>query len=88
MFAPAPNPFHGGTTVGFSLAQPGSVQLAIYAIDGRRVRLLADGFRDAGTYRLAWDGHDEGRGAVAPGIYFARFSAAGRRFTARLVYLR
>ena len=88
LLAPAPNPFHGSTAVNFSLAHAGPVQLAIYSVDGRRVRLLADGFRDAGVYRLAWDGRDDARGAAAPGVYFARFSAEGRRYSTRLVYLR
>jgi hypothetical protein len=88
LLAPAPNPFHGSTALSFSLARPGPVQLAIYSVDGRRVRVLADGHREAGVYRLAWDGRDDARGAAAPGVYFARFSAAGRRFTTRLVYLR
>ncbi len=88
LLPPTPNPFQGSAVLAFSLARAGPVRLAIYSVDGRRVRVLADGYREAGRYRLAWDGRDEGRGAVAPGVYFARFAAGGRQFTARLVHLR
>ena len=70
------------------LAQPGAVSLEVYAVDGRRVRTLASGWREAGFYQVTWDGRDERRATVAPGIYFARLSAAGKLFTAKLVHLK
>src|SRR5262249_25379018 len=56
MLAPSPNPAPGATTLAFSLAERGDAELAIYSVDGRRVRRLAHGARDAGAYRLRLPG--------------------------------
>ena len=71
----------------FSLARAGRVELAIYGVDGRRVKVLVQGEREAGEYRLSWDGTDERGRAAAPGVYYARLGADGRVFTKKLVRL-
>src|SRR5439155_18214097 len=43
LLAPFPNPASGATSLLFALAQTGAVDLAIYSVDGRRVRSLAHG---------------------------------------------
>ena len=40
--ANAPNPFHDGTTVRFTLPEAAEVTLEVYDMLGRRVALLAD----------------------------------------------
>jgi hypothetical protein len=88
LFAPAPNPFRGRGTLTFSLAEPGPVELAMFSVDGRRVRTLASGRREAGVFHITWDGVDDGNRPIAPGVFYARLLAAGRQFTKRLVYLK
>jgi hypothetical protein len=88
MLAPSPNPARGAATLAFALAQSGHADLAIYSVDGRRVRTLAHGARAAGTYRLVWMGEDDGGRAQAPGMYWARLVTGGSTFTRRVVYLR
>jgi trimeric autotransporter adhesin len=87
LLAPAPNPFAGGTTLSFALAKAGPVELAIYGVDGRRIRTLVREDRDAGNYEIAWDGRDESRAPVRPGVFYVRLVAGGRQFTKRLVAL-
>lgn len=84
---PSPNPSRGAIALGFALARAGRAELAIYGIDGRRIKVLAQGERAAGEYRLSWDGTDERGRAAAPGVYYARLSADGREFTRKLVRL-
>jgi hypothetical protein len=88
LLAPAPNPFRGRGTLTFSLAAPGPVELTMFSVDGRRVRTLASGPHEAGVFHVTWDGVDDGNRPVAPGVFYARLSAAGRQYTKRLVYLR
>jgi len=84
----APNPFRGSTTIGFDLAEKAHAQIAIYSVDGRRVRSLLDEVREAGTYVIAWDGRgDDGR-TVAPGVYYTRLVTGTRAITRTVVYLR
>lgn len=87
LLAPAPNPGRGARTLSFALAQPGDVDLAIYSVDGRRVRTLAHGAFAAGTYHLTWPGDDEQHRAAAPGLYFAQLVTGGRRYSRMLVHL-
>ena len=79
MLAPAsPNPFVASTDLSFTLTKPGSVELVIYSVDGRRVATLEDGTLAAGPHRVTWSGTDASGRAVRPGMYFARLrSAAG-----------
>ena len=84
----SPNPFSRSAAIAFDLAQGGRVQLDIYSVDGRRVRALADGMRDAGQYSLVWDGRDADGHNVAAGLYYVRFVAGSSRFTRTVVVLR
>ena len=82
---PAPNPFQGATTLAFSLARPGPVELTIFSVDGRRVRTLSRETKEAGTYRPVWTGTDDRGQAVRPGMYYARLTTPDGRFTRTLV---
>lgn len=81
----APNPFRTETELRFALAAPGEVDLAIFDVNGRRVRSLVAEHLEAGVHCVTWDGRDEaGRGAGA-GIYFARLRAAERTLERKMV---
>jgi hypothetical protein len=84
----APNPASGATRLRWSLGAPGRVRLAIYDVGGRRVRTLVDGARGAGAGEAPWDLLDEDGRAVAPGVYWARFEAAGLARTSRVAVVR
>jgi hypothetical protein len=81
----APNPFRGTTTLAFSLARPGAVELAVFSVDGRRVRTLSRETKEAGTYRPVWTGTDDRGQTVRPGMYYARLVTPDGRFTRALV---
>jgi hypothetical protein len=84
----SPNPFSRSAAIAFDLARAGRVQLDIYSVDGRRVRGLVDGMRDAGQYTLVWDGRDGDGHQVAAGLYYVRFISGPSRFTRPVVVLR
>lgn len=87
LLAPSPNPAAGASLIAFDLAKPGTVELAIYSVDGRRVRTLAQGAFAAGTHRLTWDGRDDVHHRVAPGVYFARLVAPDRTQSKMLIQI-
>ena len=87
LFAPAPNPSRAPTTLSFALAKGGRADLALYSVDGRRLRTLASGVLAAGTHQFVWTGEDDSQRRVAPGVYFARLVTDGPRFTRKLVLL-
>ncbi len=69
----APNPFTRGTMLAFALATAGRVELAIYSVDGRRVKSLLRGTREAGFHSEAWDGTDDSGRRATAGVYYALF---------------
>jgi len=83
-----PNPFRGEATLAFSLAQRGAVELAIYSVDGRRVRTLVSGVREPGEYRQGWNGRDDQGNPMSAGVYYAHFASGKVRMTRSIVYLR
>lgn len=65
-----PNPFNPGTVIEYSLSKNMHVSLSIYNVLGQYINTLVDEIKPAGTYTIAWNGHDsEGRPAAA-GVYF------------------
>ena len=75
-----PNPFNPETWIPYQLAKPADVNVSIYAADGKLVRTLALGHKQAGIYhdkaRAAyWDGKNRQGEPVASGIYFYTLKA-------------
>jgi hypothetical protein len=82
-----PNPSRGVTSIAFTLDRPGTVELTVIDLAGRRVRTLAGGDRAAGLQETAWDGRsDDGRAAPA-GVYWVVLRAPGRVDRRRFVRL-
>ncbi len=69
-----PNPFNPQTTISFSLAQAGHVNLSVFDLQGHLVRTLVDESRAEGRQSVVWDGAaDDGRRA-ASGTYVYRLT--------------
>lgn len=85
LIANRPNPFPQGTHVGFGLPRAGQVKISVYALDGRLVRVLADGAFAAGYTEVAWDGMNGGGKRLPSGVYFCRMDSEGARQSMRMV---
>jgi hypothetical protein len=85
---PYPNPFNGGTRIGFALPVSTELRLEIFDLRGRRLRTMVQGEMGAGIHSVEWDGRD-GRGrSVAAGIYLCRMQAEGFSACRRLTLVR
>ena len=82
-----PNPFSGSTSLAFEVPRSGNVALALFSVDGRRVRTLLDEERGAGRHVVLWDGRDDAGRVAAPGVYLARLTAGAFVASRRLVHL-
>jgi hypothetical protein len=70
-----PNPFREATEVNFSLGAAGPVDLTVFDVAGRKVRIVADRlWLDAGPQSLRWDGRLDGGPTARAGVYFVRLS--------------
>ena len=68
-----PNPFNPLTKIRFELAHPTAVDLRIYDLQGRLVRVLVtDELLVSGKHEAEWNGRDESCAEVAAGVYLYR----------------
>jgi len=77
-----PNPFNPATTISFDLPKDGNVNLKIYDVTGRLVRVLVQEHKLAGAHTILWDGLDDAGQKVASGVYIYRMEfvdAAGEK---------
>jgi hypothetical protein len=87
--APAsPNPFRVTTQFAYTLPRGGAVDLAVFDLQGRRIRSLALGSQGAGSHRVDWDGRDTAGRPVPNGPYFVRLYHDGRTTTEAVVRLK
>ncbi len=89
-FKPTPNPFKGQMSILYTLtgAQAQNVEIVIYDIAGRRVRVLENGLRTPGNSITIWDGRDDHGVQAARGVYYVRGRIGGQKLTSRVVLLR
>lgn len=83
-----PNPLNPSTTISFSLGTQARIELALYGIRGRLVRMLASGEYCSGEHRVQWDGTDSMGRRVASGVYFYRLVAGDFVLTRKLVVVK
>ncbi len=70
-----PNPFNPSTTLSFSLPTEQHVRLAIFGLDGKRIRTVVDGPYGPGRHEAVWTGQDDHGRPVASGTYLCRMEA-------------
>jgi hypothetical protein len=78
-----PNPFNPSTTIAYDLPRAGYISLRVFDLLGREVSVLVDGFAQAGTHRVTFDGS-----GLASAIYFARLDAGALSQTKKLMLLK
>ncbi len=65
-----PNPFRESTEIGFVLDRSQEIALSIIDAKGLTVRVLAEGWHQAGEHMLTWNGLDSRQRVAPPGVYY------------------
>jgi hypothetical protein len=78
-----PNPFNPATTLSFTLPKAGRTKVTVYDLQGREVKVLADGMMRAGEQKMTFDGSE-----LPSGIYFARVEAGEMTATQKMMLLK
>jgi hypothetical protein len=75
-----PLPFRGGNMQITFASDGGSLEteVALYDLQGRKVRSVASGRYPVGVQTVTWDGRTDGGQLAASGAYFLRLSDGGR----------
>lgn len=85
LFQNYPNPFAQGTYLEFKLPKPGKYRISIIDVNGRIMRVFEDDDQSSSIHTIYWDGMDDSRKPVAPGVYFYRLEAEGFSEMKRMV---
>jgi hypothetical protein len=65
-----PNPFSNTTTIQYTLPQAGQVNLSVFDINGRVIKVLVNASNEAGTHAISFS-----TGSLTKGIYYYRMQA-------------
>jgi hypothetical protein len=81
-----PNPFDlsNGTDISFKLPVGAETKLVIYNSVGQVVRTLINGYKDAGTHKVMFNGKDEAGVELASGNYFYKLTSGSFTETRKL----
>jgi endonuclease/exonuclease/phosphatase family metal-dependent hydrolase len=78
-----PNPFNPETVISFQLSACSRVSLEVYNVSGRRVADLINGWRDAGTHEVTFDGS-----GLPSGVYIYRLTAGKYTASGKMVLMK
>lgn len=88
LFASYPNPFIHSTTIRFYLKEEALVQVLVRDLQGKIVKILADGLYGPGLQVVMWNGKDDQNKDVPPGMYFYTIYSTFYSDTYRTIRLR
>lgn len=83
-----PNPFNPSTTISYSLASALHITIAVYDINGNRVKTLLNTNMPGGTHRVTWDGTNNSGDRVASGIYLYQLQTGNYTHTRKMLLLK
>jgi glucuronoarabinoxylan endo-1,4-beta-xylanase len=78
-----PNPFNPSTTIDYSLAKESFVQLKIFDVLGREIKILVDEKESIGKHTVHFDASD-----LNSGVYFYRITAGGFSQSKKMILVR
>jgi hypothetical protein len=78
-----PNPFNPDTQISFDLPRSARVSLVVYDVSGRKVRVLVNGRKGAGSHTVSFSA-----GSLASGIYFYRLVAGEHESVKKMILMK
>ncbi|HSL85379.1 MAG TPA: T9SS type A sorting domain-containing protein, partial [Bacteroidales bacterium] len=85
MGTPYPNPFSHSVNIPFIINSSGDIRVNIFNLRGEKIKELYFPSVAPGSYRVIWDGRNQGGATQSPGIYFYAITFQGRTWSGRLV---
>ena len=82
------NPIRPGGGIHFSLDHAGAARLSVCDVQGRVVRVLAEGNLTAGDHTALWDGRDLSGRDLPSGIYFYTLNSGQRTISRKGILMR
>lgn len=85
---PFPTPFNASVTIPITIAVSGQVRMSVYNLMGQQIRILRDGWTEAGVHQVRWDGRTDSGAEAASGVYWALLQSGEFTRSTKLVLLR
>jgi hypothetical protein len=83
-----PNPFNSNTEIKFTLPKTSAIEINIYDIAGRKVKMLISGMQESGTRNIIWDGRNDAGEEVSSGVYYYRLKTSDGVLIKKMTLLR
>ncbi len=83
-----PNPFNPKTTLRFEMPVDGYLNVRVFDVRGRELRVLADDFVGAGPVELVWDGRDARDRTLPGGVYLYKIDTPTGSDSGKMVMLK
>ena len=83
-----PNPFNPVTTIRFYIPRTANVNISVYDVTGRLVRVLLDKEVESGRTEIIWNGTDVNGRNVGSGVYLCRMTSGDFEKTAKMILMR
>jgi len=83
-----PNPFNPVTTLRYDLPEDALINVTIYDMMGRRIKILVNGPQSAGYRSVIWDATNDYGKPVSAGIYLYKIQVGEFTQTKKMVLLK
>ena len=83
-----PNPFNPITTLSYNLPHEELVNITIYDMMGRSIKILQNSNQAAGLHSIIWDGTNTINKSVSAGLYLCTLQAGDFRETRKMLLLK
>lgn len=78
-----PNPFNPTTSISYSVAKMGNVELTVFDLLGKEITTLVNEVKSAGLYTVTFNGND-----LSSGVYFYTLTSGDQTFTKKMSLVR
>ena len=83
-----PNPFNSSTSISYSIMEENYINITIYDLIGKRIKLLINKYQSPGHYKVQWNGQSDNGISVSAGVYLYSIEADETRNVKKMVLLK
>ncbi len=83
----SPNPFTSDVKIEYQSENTEFVQVAIFGINGKKIKDIFSGMQNAGKHTIMWNGNNSENQNIPAGIYFCKFLIGDKILIKRIIKL-
>jgi hypothetical protein len=83
-----PNPFNPSTQIKITVKEQNTIQVVVYNLLGKEIKLMLNENLPNGEYTIQWDGKDNEGNILTGGVYFIRMIAGNYQKTIKTILLK